>query len=98
MNASTRHTCLVRVTVAHNAMTKTFAIFSEDLPGLFLSGKDLSVLLDDVPNIIKGLYALDFQMNVDVTPATVPQLEQAASHQQFNPIPQQYVVAKQLAA
>ncbi len=47
-----------------------YAMTSPSLPGLLLAGKDLNALLMDVPSAIKLLYKLNYQMDVDVRPAT----------------------------
>ena len=39
---------------------------SEDLPGLFLAGKNLLALARDLPPAIKALYRLNYEMDVEV--------------------------------
>ncbi|MDH5573260.1 MAG: hypothetical protein OEY89_15975 [Gammaproteobacteria bacterium] len=72
-----------------------WVLTSKQLPGLFLSGKDLKTLRADVPNVIKTLYRLNYEMDVDVrlvceeTPATKKKpavCGHAAKHWSANPI------------
>lgn len=43
-----------------------FAMTSAELPGLFLAGKDPAKLLDDVPAVIKAIYRVGYNMQVEV--------------------------------
>ena len=44
-------------------------ITSPNLPGLFLAGKDLTKLMEDVPYVIQTLFLLNYKMRVEVTVA-----------------------------
>lgn len=43
-----------------------FYITSDDVPGLFLAGKDMDALFRDVPKVIKVLFEKNFGLNVRV--------------------------------
>jgi len=45
-----------------------WVLFSEDLPGLLLCGKDLSALRADTPTAIQRLFQLNYRMEVMVHP------------------------------
>ncbi len=47
-----------------------WSITSPDLPGLFLAGKDLAKLMNDVPFAIQTLFLLNYKMRVEVSAAT----------------------------
>lgn len=47
-------------------------ITSENLPGLFLAGRDPKALHADLPAVIKTLYKLNYEMDVEVCPAGEP--------------------------
>ncbi len=105
MNASTKFgPQLVRITIAQNSSDKSFGVFSEDMPGLFVTGKDISKVIEQIPEVIRMLYKLDCGLDVEVTPAVppLPYKVAARSHtealNEFTPIVQQYVIEKQLAA
>ena len=68
MVASSQYATTVMTEVLISRVDGSYAIVSEQLPGLFLSGKDLSALLADVPSAIKMLYRLDCGMDVQVVP------------------------------
>lgn len=50
----------------------SWVITSDDLPGLFLVGENLSDLRDTTPTAIKLLYKLNYDMEVDVRPTMEP--------------------------
>ena len=45
-----------------------WTITSANLPGLFLGGKDLKALRNDIPIAIKSLYRMNHGMDVEVRP------------------------------
>lgn len=68
MSATSQYARQVTTTVLQNPVEGTYAIVSSELPGLFLSGKDLATLTADVPNAIKMLYLVDCGIKVEVLP------------------------------
>ncbi|MGE0278755.1 MAG: hypothetical protein AB7R40_25435 [Nitrospiraceae bacterium] len=56
-----------------------WTITSKHLPGLFLGGKNLQVLRDDLPAAIKLLFKANYDMDVEVT-MLVDGPEQEADH------------------
>lgn len=52
---------------------------SNELPGFFLCGNDLEKLYNDIPNVIKSLFKLNYQLNVDIaldrTPAQISHMK-----------------------
>ena len=67
--ATTGYATIVRVRGAYNPECEVFALTSEELPGLYLAGKNLQALHEDVPSVIKALYKLDCGMDVEVRKA-----------------------------
>lgn len=63
--ANTHFTYLINVE-ADFREGEYFVLTSPQLPGLLLSGKDINALREDVPNVIKGLFSLNYKMDVDV--------------------------------
>lgn len=49
-----------------------WTITSDELPGLFLAGKDLFSISAEVPEAIKLLFSLNYNMSVDVKMAIDP--------------------------
>jgi hypothetical protein len=43
-----------------------FSLTSPDMPGLLLAGKDPNKLIDDVPAVVKAMYRVGYNMNVEV--------------------------------
>lgn len=68
MNATTSFSTIVNVQIEQHQEDKVFALTSKDLPGFFLAGKDLPVLLQDVPAAISVLYKCNYGMDVLVSP------------------------------
>lgn len=63
--ATSSYTKLIRISLCVHEDAH-FTLTSEDLPEMFLAGKDVRQLLDDAPNVIKGLYRLNYGMDVEV--------------------------------
>lgn len=64
--ASRMFTKLINVRAEFADAGKCWALTSNNLPGLLLAGGDLAALLADLPNAIKLLFRLNYQMDVDV--------------------------------
>ena len=65
--ATTGYATTVKVRGAYNQECGIFALTCEELPGLYLAGKDLQTLQDDVPAVIRALYKHDCGIDVVVT-------------------------------
>ena len=63
--ANTHFTYLINIDVDFRE-GEYFVLTSSQLPGLLLSGKDINALREDVPNVIKSLFSLNYKMDVDV--------------------------------
>jgi predicted RNase H-like HicB family nuclease len=70
--ASSSYASLININVEYDRQGH-WVLSSKDLPGLLLSGKQLDALFNDVPNAIKLLYKLNYQMDVTVNPIIPPQ-------------------------
>jgi predicted RNase H-like HicB family nuclease len=69
-----------------------WAISSKNLPGLVMAGKDIEALIGDLPNAIKLLYKLNYQLDVQVAIAGE---DGASLHEErksaFIPLPSKFV-------
>lgn len=90
--ASSMFSRLINLSVEYNP-DGCWAISSPDLPGLVLAGKDIAALLDDVPNAIRLLFKLNYQMDVQVARAEEdgPQKPKKAKQAGFIPLPHTFV-------
>ena len=68
---NTQDSFLIR-TIQEQKEDGFWTITSEDLPGLFLAGKDLFSISAEVPEAIKMLFSLNHNMAVDVKMAVDP--------------------------
>lgn len=68
MAASSQYATTVTTRALVNRVDGSYAIVSDELPGLFLAGADLDALMASVPEAIKTLYRLDCGMEVQVLP------------------------------
>ncbi len=66
--ASSNYAGIVNITVDNRE--GFWLLTSEDLPGFLLCGEDLNALGRDTPNVIKGLFRLNYGMEVEVVAAT----------------------------
>ncbi len=64
--ASRMYTKLINVKAEYADAGKCWALTSNDLPGLVMAGGDLDALLADLPQAIKLLFRLNYQMDVEV--------------------------------
>ena len=72
MSATTSYTKTIIVGVQYHATSCLFALTSPQEPGLLLAGKDPSKLLSDVPAVLKALYRVGYNMDVEVTVQSPP--------------------------
>lgn len=57
-----------RLGVEHRFVDGAWLITSKDLPGLFLAGDDMDRLQSEIPEAIKLLFKLNYDMAVQVCP------------------------------
>jgi hypothetical protein len=84
MSASTKFAKTVVVELQYNATCGLFSLTSAGLPGLFLAGKDPGKLVEDLPAVIKAIYKVGYDMQVEVVTEGLPQVP---SHNEFMLLP-----------
>jgi len=84
MSASTIFTKTIVVGLQYNATCGLFSLTSAGLPGLFLAGKDPGKLVEDLPRVIKAIYKVGYDMQVEVVAEGLPQI---AAHNEFMHLP-----------
>jgi len=69
----------------------TWTLTSDNLPGLFLAGRDIGELEADVPDAIRALFHLNYKILVDVEIAVRPAMKVIPLH------PKRYVATLKAA-
>ena len=67
-----------------------WVVSSKELPGLLLSGKLLKKLIGDIPNAIKILFKLNYEMDVEVKMSS-EHPRTASSHEPIDKMPETWV-------
>ncbi len=75
MSASATFKRTLTIGMQYNAACGMFALTSDQLPGLLLAGKDPAKLWDDVPAVVKAMYRVGYNMDVEVIMEAQPRSE-----------------------
>jgi hypothetical protein len=75
MSGSANYERTISVGMKYNSACGMFALTSPDLPGLLLAGKDPDALWDDVPAVVRALYKVSYNMDVQVVMESRPEVE-----------------------
>jgi hypothetical protein len=78
MSATASFARTITVGMQYNSTCGLFALTSTELPGLLLAGDDPAKLWADVPAVVKAMYKVGYDMDVDVRMEAVPAVESPA--------------------
>jgi len=101
--ASRMYARIINVRAEFADAGKCWALTSDNLPGFLLAGSDLNALLDDVPNAIKLLFRLNYQMDVEVAEVdedgnNIARPREADAESNLKPLPRAFAAMGPIAA